>query len=138
MSEPAQRAVTTTSVSVPREIMERFRAAVPDATTYGVMTLRAVQEAAGELPELVVARRQRESGTEFPWRALGSRPRGQKPEPLRIRPYAGELAYFDALAAWVTGTLRSRGVLPTGRVSRSEVVATALDKHLPALKGKRK
>ena len=70
----------------------------------------------------------------FPWRASNQTGRPAKVHrvQLPIRPLVGELKVIDTLVHWVqeqigTGT-RSLG----GRVTRSEVVAVALDAYLPA------
>ena len=124
--------VTPTVLSIPASILKRFEAARPRVASHTALVLDALRAHAEQLPDLILALRPGpRPGDLFPYRATPGVGSGDRPGPLRIRPTAGELAIMDGLTAWANGEIRRRR--PGGRkVSRSEVVAVALDAYLPA------
>jgi hypothetical protein len=129
--DPTALVVTPTVLSVPGQIMDRFRDAVRHrASRHTELVLDALRACAPRLPDLVrKARPGPRPGDLFPFRSRKASPRG-RPEPLRIRPLTGELRIMDALAAWVDVEVNGKRISGR-RVTRSEVVAAALDAYLP-------
>jgi hypothetical protein len=131
VDDPSALAVTPTVLSIAGPIMRRFETARASATSHTVLVLDALRTHVHELPELVLAARPAApTGDLFPWRSAPGAGRTRRPEPLRIRPTAGELRVIDALATWVNTELTRRrpGI---SKASRSEVVAAALNAYLP-------
>ncbi|MDM4723480.1 hypothetical protein QTQ03_29315 [Micromonospora sp. WMMA1363] len=134
LTDPAAMMVTPTVLSIPGEIMRRFEQARPQHASHTALVLNALRAHAEHLPDLVLERRPGpRPGDLFPYRAEPGSGAPLRPAPLRIRPTAGELAIMDALSGWVNNEIWHRR--PGGRkVSRSEVVAVALDVYLPQLR----
>jgi len=131
LTDAAAMMITPTVLSIPGVIMRRFEAARPRSASHTALVLNALRANAGQLPALVLARRPGpRPGDLFPYRAEPGEGTSTRPAPLRIRPTVGELNIMDALTTWVNAEIgRQR---PGGRrVSRSEVVAVALDAFLP-------
>jgi len=129
--------VTPTVLSIGGSIMRRFEAARPSGASHTALVLDALRAHVNELPRLVERRRpEGRPGDLFPWRGVPGEHSKDRPEPLRIRPTAGELAVMDALVTWVNSKLR-HSLAGARKASRSEVVAAALDAFLPAVGRKR-
>jgi hypothetical protein len=131
LADAASMMVTPTVLSVPAPVLRRFETARARAASHTALVLDALRAHASQLPDLVMALRPGpRPGDLFPYRATPGRARADKPGPLRIRPNAGELAIMDELTGWVNTEISRRR--PGGRkVSRSEIVAVALDAYLP-------
>lgn len=129
LEDPTALVVAPTTLSVPGLIMARFRRAVRHGA-YTEMVLDALRACAPRLPDLVRQARPGPSpGDLFPHRARKASPRG-RPEPLRIRPLTGELRIMDAITQWADREVNGTRI-GGRRVTRSEVVAVALDAYLP-------
>ena len=129
-SDPTAMIVHPTVLSIPSSVLQRFAAARRGAPSHTELVLDALRSHADRLPDLVLARRPgARAGDLFPF-SEGKGTEGDTPGPLRIRPTRGNLKIMDELTEWVQDEIqRSR---PGGRrVSRSEVVAAALDAYLP-------
>jgi len=136
-SDPTAMIVHPTVLSIPSSVLQRFAAARRGAPSHTELVLDALRSHAGRLPDLVLARRPAaRAGDLFPFSEGKGNPEGDTPGPLRIRPTRGNLKIMDELTEWVQAELqRSR---PGGRrVSRSEVVAAALDAYLPVKRSTR-
>lgn len=117
-----------TTMNVPMSIMARFARLRRDADSHTGVVLDALRETVARLPELVAeARPQPRTGDLFPLRGSGQR---ERRDPLRIRPTVAELAVIDRIVQWVAEEIDHR-YPGSPRVTRSEVVATALDVYLP-------
>lgn len=138
LTDPTMMIYSPTVLSVPAVVMLRFEAARPAAASHTALVLDALRAHAAELPDLVLAKRPGpRPGDLFPLRAVPGGGEPLRPQPLRIRPTVGELRIMDGLTDWVNDEIRRRR--PGGRkVSRSEVVAVALDKYLPESSRKRR
>lgn len=132
-TDPAMRAIAPNVLSVAASVMERFRAVRRNGPTHTALVLTAIRQHAGELPQLVQARRPTAPGRSdlFPWRSQPGVSVGERKEHLRIRPLAGEWQVITQLARWVNDELGSQ--LGAAEVTRSEVVEAALDRYLPKL-----
>jgi hypothetical protein len=131
LDDPTALMVTPTVLSVPNTILRRFEAARRQGSSHTGLVLDALRAHAEQLPDLVLALRPGpRPGDLFPYRATPGAASTDRPGPLRIRPTAGELAIMDKLAAWVNGEI-SHNRPGVRKVSRSEVVAVALDAFLP-------
>jgi hypothetical protein len=126
-----------TVLSIPAAIMDRFETARVKASSHTALVLDSLRAHAQALPDLVLERRPGpRPGDLFPYRAEPGAAAQARPLPLRIRPTVGELEIMDALTIWVNAEIKRRR--PGGRrVSRSEVVAVALDAFLPPAVRKR-
>jgi hypothetical protein len=134
LDDPTALLVTPTVLSVPNAILRRFEQARVTAPSHTALVLDALRAHAAQLPDLVAALRPGpRPGDLFPYRATPGAGSSDRPGPLRIRPTAGELGIMDRLTAWVNDEIR-RGRAGIRKVSRSEVVAVALDSYLPPLK----
>jgi hypothetical protein len=131
LSDPALMMYAPTVLNIAGGIMRRFDVARQREASHTAVVLNALRGHARELPDLVLAARPGpRPGDLFPYRAVPGQAAHDRKEPLRIRPTAGELRIMDALTTWVTGEISRRR--PGGpKVSRSEVVAAALDAYLP-------
>jgi hypothetical protein len=137
LDDPTALMVTPTVLSVPNTILLRFEQARLKAPSHTALVLDALRAHATELPALVAALRPGpRPGDLFPYRATPGTTSSERPGPLRIRPTAGELAIMDRLTSWVNDEIR-RGRAGVRKVSRSEVVAVALDAYLPQGKTRR-
>ena len=131
LEDPTALMVTPTVLSVPNTVLRRFEDARRQAPSHTGLVLDALRANAERLPDLVLALRPGpRPGDLFPYRATPGATSTDRPGPLRIRPTAGELAIMDKLAAWVNGEI-SHNRPGVRKVSRSEVVAVALDAFLP-------
>jgi len=131
LDDPTALMITPTVLSVPNGILRRFEDARRRAASHTALVLDALRAHAAELPDLVLQRRPGpRPGDLFPYRASPGGGSDERPGPLRIRPAAGELAIMDTLTDWVNAEVGHNrpGVR---KVSRSEVVAVALDAYLP-------
>lgn len=118
-------------LSIAGPIMRRFEKARAEAVSHTSLVLDALRAHAKQLPDLVAAGRPAApTGDLFPWRSAPPKGRGGRPEPLRVRPTAGELRVIDALVSWVNSDMLGRRPSST-KASRSEVVAAALNAYLP-------
>lgn len=138
VSDPAAFTVMATQLSAPASVVKRFddyRQRVRDKTHTAVV-LDALRKHAADLPQMVIdSRPGPRPGDLFPYRDAAAEFTRERPAPLRIRPNRGELAVIDLLTSWVAEQVQQRR--PGGRkVTRSEVVAVALDSYLPG-RGKR-
>lgn len=117
-----------TVLSMPASVMARFSRVRRDASSHTAVVLDALRATVEDLPDLVDdARPQGRAGDLFPFRATAAK---ERRDPLRVRPTVAELAVIDRIVDWVADELgRRRPGSP--RVSRSEVVAAALDAYLP-------
>jgi hypothetical protein len=137
LTDPAAMMVTPTVLSIPGTVMQRFEIARERESSHTAVVLNALRAHAPQLPDLELAKRPGpRPGDLFPYRAAPGATAADRPAPLRIRPTAGELRIMDALSTWVNVEINQRR--PGGRkVSRSEVVAVALDAYLAPLTRKR-
>lgn len=134
LDDPTALLITPTVLSVPNTILRRFEQARMTAPSHTGLVLDALRAHAAQLPDLVKALRPGpRPGDLFPYRATPGAGGGDRPGPLRIRPTAGELGIMDRLTGWVNDEIR-RGRAGVRKVSRSEVVAVALDSYLPPLR----
>jgi hypothetical protein len=134
LDDPTALLITPTVLSVPNTILRRFEQARMTAPSHTGLVLDALRAHAAQLPDLVKALRPGpRPGDLFPYRATPGAGSGDRPGPLRIRPTAGELGIMDRLTGWVNDEIR-RGRAGVRKVSRSEVVAVALDSYLPPLR----
>jgi len=137
VTDQALMMYSPTVLSIPASVMERFEAARPGAASHTALVLDALRAHARQLPDLVLDKRPGPKlGDLFPQRAVPGGGKPLRPQPLRIRPTVGELQIMDALTGWVNEEIRRRR--PGRKVSRSEVVAVALDAYLPPVQRKRK
>jgi hypothetical protein len=123
--------VTPTVLSIPSSILRRFEEARKRSASHTALVLDALRGHVQDLPSLVVALRPGpRAGDLFPYRATPGAAQKDTPGPLRIRPTAGELAVMDAITTWVNTEIK-KARPGSRRVTRSEVVAVALDAFLP-------
>lgn len=138
LSDPAMMLYSPTVLSIPADVKDRFEVARKAAPSHTGLVLDALRVHAPGLPELVLAKRPGpRPGDLFPLRAeAGTGGSRRPPQPLRVRPLVGELRIMDLLTEWVNS--RVQLVRPGAKkVTRSEVVAVALDAALPPLPRKR-
>jgi hypothetical protein len=137
--DPTALVVTPTVLSVPDSILRRFEAARAQHPTHTALVLAALRAYAVQLPQLVLQHRGAPLPEDlFPYRAMpGERDSDDRPGPLRIRPVRGELAIMDGLVDWVNAKIRNNR-MGVRKVTRSEVVAVALDTFLPPAKPTRR
>ena len=125
----AAMAVQPTTMSLPASIMTRFNRARRDGGSHTGLVLDALRATLQQLPGLVIeARPQVQDSDFFPSRVKSAR---ERREPLRIRPTAWEMAVVDRIVSWIADYVEERQP-GSPRVTRSEVVAAALDAYLPA------
>lgn len=128
---PENMIVSPSVLTIENSIMRRFERARKTAPSHTAIVLDALRSCAQELPSLVRnARPQQSTNDLFPWRAAPGEKRAGRAEQLRIRPTVGELGVIDGLVEWVNGELGAPEQGPR-RVTRSKLVATALDRYLP-------
>lgn len=138
MSRPDSRSPAPTTLNVPASVVDRFEQALPPRTTHAALVFDAVRSHAGDLPELVLKRRpQPRKNDPFPLRAAPVEQKRERPGTLRVRPVQAEMVVLDRLVTWVNRVVQSSQP-GSRRVSRSELVAAALDAYLPPLKKTKK
>ncbi|MDQ1247910.1 MAG: hypothetical protein QG597_2282 [Actinomycetota bacterium] len=134
LTDPAAHMVSPTQLSIPASIVARFDKARSAAGSHTALVLDALRAQADSLPTLILGRRPKPSESDlFPFRAAPSPGAPETPLPLRIRPTKGELDIMQKLVDWANYCIAQQrpGAKPT---NRSEMVAAALDKHLPPTK----
>ncbi|PWU52783.1 hypothetical protein DLJ47_18165 [Micromonospora sp. S4605] len=137
LDDPAALVVSPTVLSVPAPLMARFERARRSSTSNTELVLDALRAHLANLPRLVAEARRPAAtavGEPFPWRGSAQRRVATKVRrvQLPIRPLAGELQVIDTLVGWVQEQIGAGPRSLGGRVTRSEVVAAALNAHLPA------
>lgn len=139
LTDPAMMLYSPTVMSIPSDIMARFETARKGAASHTGIVLDALREHGPRLPALVLARRPGPApGDLFPLRGpVPAADKVSRPLPLRVRPVVGELRIMDGLADWVNDQVQQARP-GAKRVTRSEMVAAALDASLPKDGRKRK
>lgn len=128
----AARHVKPTVLSVEESIVRRFESARKDAPSHTGLILQALEAHYQELPQLIVDRRPKPAeGALFSFRPTPGEVVSERRLPIRIRPLAAELRVIDDLVDQCKQAVDSE-------VNRSEMVAAALDAHLPELPKKRR
>lgn len=126
------RHVKPTVLSVDASIVERFEAARKNTASHTGLILQAVEATYQRLPQLILDRRPKPpEGGLFGFRPTPGETESERRLPIRIRPLVAELKVIDDLVAQC-----QRAVDP--EVNRSEMVAAALDAHLPELPKRRR
>lgn len=116
-----------TVLSIPYTVMARFNRARRDATSHTDLVLDALRATIERLPEMVAESRPKPAtGDLFSSRVAVVK---ERREPLRVRPSVADLAVIDRIVGWVAEYVEAR--FPGTRVTRSDVVAVALDAYLP-------
>lgn len=129
--DPVAHIVSPTQLSIPASIVARFDKARTNANSHTSLVIDALRAHADRLPDLILSRRPGpKAGDLFPFRATAAAASVETPLPLRIRPTKGELDVMKKLVDWANNCISERrpGSKPT---NRSEMVAAALDAHLP-------
>ena len=126
--EAAVKVVSPTVLSVETSIVRRFEKARKTAPSHTALILDALRRHHQELPDLIRKRRPTPPPETdlFPWRTSpGERPHAEEDKlPLRIRPLKAELEVIDQLRDHCRDAVDDD-------VTRSEMVAAALDAYLP-------
>jgi hypothetical protein len=132
VADPAAHMVSPTQLSIPASIVARFDQARTSASSHTALVIDALRAHADKLPALILSRRPGpKEGDLFPFRATAAAAAAETPMPLRNRPTKGELDVMKKLVDWANSCISQQrpGTKPT---NRSEMVAAALDAHLPA------
>jgi hypothetical protein len=132
LADPVAHIVSPTQLSIPASIVARFDQARTSASSHTSLVIDALRAHADKLPALILGRRPGpKEGDLFPFRATAETVVVDTPMPLRIRPTKGELDVMKKLVDWANSRIVQErpGTKPT---NRSEMVAAALDAHLPA------
>lgn len=131
-NEDSTHAVKPTVLSVEESIVHRFEEARKDAPSHTGLILQALEAQYQALPQLIKDRRPKPAeGALFSFRPTPGEAVPERRLPIRIRPLVAELAVIDQLVEQCQSEVDSE-------VNRSEMIAAALDAHLPLLPKKRR
>jgi hypothetical protein len=130
LTDPTAHLVSPTVLSIPASIVKRFESARAGAPSHTSLVLDALRAHVKELPTLILKRRPGgREGDLFPFRGTPGRTSTDTPLPVRIRPTKGELAVMKKLTEWASTRIAEQRP-GTREISRSEMVAAALDAFL--------
>lgn len=131
LTDAAAHIVSPTQLSIPTSIVTRFDKARAGASSHTALVIDALRENAERLPDLILGRRPGlKAGDLFPFRAAVEKTEAETPMPLRIRPTRGELDIMEKLVNWANEVIAKQRP-GAKKTNRSEMVAAALDAHLP-------
>lgn len=131
-NEGSTNTVKPTVLSVEESVVHRFEEARKDAPSHTGLILQALETQYKDLPKLIRDRRPKPAeGALFSFRPTPGEVVSERRLPIRIRPLVAELAVIDRLVEQCRSEVDSD-------VNRSEMIAAALDAHLPTLPKKRR
>lgn len=132
LNDATAHIVSPTQLSIPTSIVARFDKARAGASSHTALVIDALRATAEQLPALILNRRPGpKEGDLFPFRATAADADAETPMPLRIRPTRGELDIMEKLVTWANAVIAQQRP-GAKKTNRSEMVAAALDAHLPA------